>query len=202
MCGEETKMRVYNNLPEGYSEILCVDLQKDKKLMLFVNLLAVLIGALMAVPMHFVVPIGSMFSMEQGLLAYGLRFAALLVLMVLYMVLHELTHGVAMKLCGTKKIRYGFTGMYAFAGSDDYYPKAPYIFIALAPVVLLGVVIALVNPLVPVEWFWIVWILQIINISGAAGDFYVTLRFLRLPGDILVRDHGTGMRVYAKVREG
>ena len=26
-----------------------------------------------------------------------------------------------MKLCGTKKIKYGFTGLYAFAGSDDYY---------------------------------------------------------------------------------
>ena len=89
-----------------------------------------------------------------------MRFAVLLVLLVVYMILHELVHGIAMKMCGTKKIKYGFTGMYAFAGSDDYYGKKPYIFIALAPVVLWGVVLAVVNPFVPAEWFWLVYLIQ------------------------------------------
>ena len=192
------EMRTYTELPSDYREILVVDLQKNKRLALFVNSLAVIIAVVMAVPMHFIVPISELFSMEKGILAYALRFAAFLVLMVVYMILHELVHGAAMKLCGTKKVKYGFTGMYAFAGSTDYYPKKPYIFIALAPVVLWGAVIALINPFVPSEWFWVVWLLQIINISGAAGDIYVTCRFSRLPADILVRDHGTGMKVYGR----
>lgn len=191
-------MRSYSELPEDYTEILQIDLQKNKRLMLLVNALAIAIGVIMAVPMHFYVPIGSLFSMDKGLFAYSVRFAALVVLMVVYMILHELVHGAAMKLCGTKKVKYGFTGMYAFAGSTDYYPKKPYIFIALAPVVLWGAVIALINPFVPSEWFWVVWLLQIINISGAAGDIYVTCHFSRLPADILVRDHGTGMKVYGR----
>ena len=191
-------MRSYSELPEDYTEILQIDLQKNKRLMLLVNALAIAIGVIMAVPMHFYVPIGSLFSMDKGLFAYSVRFAALVVLMVVYMILHELVHGAAMKLCGTKKVKYGFTGMYAFAGSTDYYPKKPYIFIALAPVVLWGAVIALINPFVPSEWFWVVWLLQIINISGAAGDIYVTCRFSRLPSDILVRDHGMSMKVYGR----
>ena len=191
-------MKAYESLPEGYGEILAIDLQKNKKTALLVNGLALVIGVLLAVPMHFVVPYSTLFDMKDGMSPYIFRFVSLFVLLVLYMVLHELVHGVAMKMCGTKKIKYGFTGLYAYAGSDDYYAKGPYIFIALAPVVLWGIVLAIVNPFVPTEWFWVVYLIQIANISGAAGDLYVTLKFSRLPGDILVRDYGVGMTVYSK----
>ncbi len=191
-------MRSVSALPQNYGELFSIDLQKDQKLALGVNLLALAITAVLGVPMHFYVPIGTLFDMSGGLGPYVLRLAALVVLMILYLVLHELVHGAAMKLCGTKKVRYGFTGMYAFAGSDDYYCKRPYLFIALAPVVLWGVVLAVVCCFVPTEWFWVVYLIQLMNLSGAAGDLYVAVRFFRLPADILVRDHGVGMTVYAK----
>ncbi len=191
-------MKAVEVLPEGYKEIDSIDLQKNKKLALIVNGLAVLIAVAMAVPMHFAVPISALFSMEEGMGDYMLRFGALLVLMVLYMVLHELVHGIAMKICGTKKVKYGFTGLYAFAGSQDFYGKKAYIFIALAPVVLWGIVLAVINPFVPTGWFWVVYMLQIINLSGAAGDLFVTVRFSRLPKDILIKDYGVGMTVFSQ----
>lgn len=191
-------MKSYNRLPEGYKEIYSVDLQKDKKAALLVNVIGVIIMLVMGVPMHFVVPVTKLFDMSAGLGAYFLRFGAMLVLTLAYLVLHELVHGVAMKLCGTKKVKYGFTGMYAFAGSEDYYSKKPYIFIALAPVVLWGVVLAGINPFVPEQWFWVVYFIQIFNISGAAGDFFVTAKFSRMPKDILIHDSGVGMTVYSK----
>ena len=191
-------MKAIENLPEGYGEIYAVNLQKDKKMAIIVNLIAVAIAVIMAVPMHFVVPFSTVFSMENGLFPYILRFVALIILMFLYLILHELVHGIAMKLCGTKKVKYGFTGMYAFAGSKDYYDKKAYIFIALAPVVLWGIVLAVINPFVPVEWFWIVYLIQIMNVSGAAGDLFVTVTFSRLPQDILVQDYGVSMTVFSK----
>lgn len=191
-------MKAFESLPQGYREILSVDLQKNKKLMLLVNGIAIVLAGLMLAVGIRLVPVSTLFDMSAGMGAYFARFGVLLVLLVLYMVLHELTHAAAMKLCGTKKVRFGFTGMYAFAGSDDYYPKLPYIAIALAPIVLLGIIIAVVNALVPESWFWVVYIVQITNISGAGGDLYVTLRFAALPGDILVRDYGVGMHVYSK----
>jgi len=150
------------------------------------------------VPMCFLVPISTLFSMESGMSAYFLRFGVLLILIFLYMVLHELVHGIAMKMCGTKKVKYGFTGLYAFAGSEDYYDKKSYIFIALAPVVLWGVVLAVINPFVSAEWFWVVYMIQIMNLSGAAGDFLVTVKFSRLPADVLIQDYGVGMKVYSQ----
>jgi hypothetical protein len=190
-------MRSVEKLPEGYGEIYSVDLQKNKKLSLLVNGIAVAIMILMVVPMRFLVPIRATFSPEK-LGGYFGKLALTLALLVLYIVLHEAVHGIAMKICGTKKVKYGFTGLYAFAGSSDYYGKGAYIFIALAPVVLWGAVLAVVNVLIPPEWFWVVYFIQINNISGAAGDFFVTVKFSRMPKDILVQDYGVGMTVYSK----
>ena len=190
-------MKAYTELPQGYREIDSIDLQKNKKLSLLVNGVALLIALVMAIPMHFVVPMTTLFDMNQGYGAYFLRFGVLMAAIVVYMVLHELVHGITMKMCGTKKIKYGFTGVYAFAGSNDYYDKRSYIVIALAPIVVWGVVLLVLNLLVPVQWFWIVYWVQVSNISGAAGDLYVTYRFSRLPQDILVQDYGVGMTVYS-----
>ncbi len=191
-------IRSSNTLPEGYQTLLTVDLQKDKRLALIINGLAILIGVAMAVSMHLVISITTLFDMNQGLGNYFLHFGALIVGMIAYIVLHEAVHGLAMKLCGTKKVKFGFTGLYAFAGSEDYYGKAAYIFIALAPIILWGIVLLIISALVPTSWFWVVYFIQIINVSGAAGDIYVTIRFAKLPNDILVRDFGTSMTVYFK----
>lgn len=189
-------MNAIGVLPEDYGEIYSLNLQKDKRAAIIVNLLALAIAAVMAVSMNFFVPVTSFFDMSGGIVRYFLRLAALIVLMVLYMVLHELVHGIAMKLCGTKRVKYGFTGLYAFAGSEDYYDKKSYIFIALAPIVLWGTVLAAVNFFVPTEWFWIVYMIQLINISGAAGDLFAAVKFSRMPKNILIQDSGVSMRVF------
>lgn len=189
-------MKAIGVLPEDYGEIYSLNLQKDKRTAIIVNLLALAIAAVMAVSMNFFVPVTSVFDMSGGIVRYFLRLAALIVLMVLYMVLHELVHGIAMKLCGTKRVKYGFNGLYAFAGSEDYYDKKSYIFIALAPIVLWGTVLAAINFFVPTEWFWIVYMIQLINISGAAGDLFAAVKFSRMPKDILIQDSGVSMRVF------
>lgn len=189
-------MKAIGVLPEDYGEIYSLNLQKDKRAAIIVNLLALAIAAVMAVSMNFFVPVTSFFDMSGGIVRYFLRLAALIVLMVLYMVLNELVHGIAMKLCGTKRVKYGFTGLYAFAGSEDYYDKKSYIFIALAPIVLWGTVLAVVNFFVPTEWFWIVYMIQLINISGAAGDLFAAVKFSCMPKNILIQDSGVSMRVF------
>mgnify|MGYP003309217014 CR=1 FL=1 len=188
-------MKSVNTLPEGYKELYSINLQKNIKTAFFVNLLAGIIAALLALSMSFAVPVTNLFAEEEVVI---IKIVVLLIGMIVYMVLHEIVHGIAMKMCGTKKVRYGFTGLYAYAGSDDYYDKKAYIFIALAPVVFWGVVLLIINLLVPIGWFWVVYFIQIINLSGAAGDLFVTAKFLRLPNDVLVKDYGVSMTVYSK----
>ena len=194
-------MKTTQALPENYEELLTVDLQKNKKLAIIVNGIAVLISVLMVVPMCFAVPFRALFDMSDGLAAYAIRFGVLLIGIFAYIILHEAVHGIVMKAFGARKLRFGFTGLYAFAGSEyDYFGKWQYLVIALAPVVLFGVLFALLQALLPVSaaWLWIIYFLQIINVSGAAGDLFVTVRFLSLPRTILVRDTGVAMTVYAE----
>ncbi len=190
-------MKSYESLPEGYAEIFSVDLQKNKKIALLVNGAAFLIAVIMVAAGLLFVPFSEMFVTDGGAFIILVRFFAVAVFNIAYIVLHEAVHAVVMKLCGTKKVKFGYTGIYAFAGSNDYYPKLPYITIALAPVVLWGVVFGIVSLIVPTEWFWVAYILQVSNISGAAGDCYVTLKFMSMPGDILIKDYGVGMKVYS-----
>ncbi len=190
-------MKAISHLPAGYRQIDSIDLQKDKKAALTVNALALLIGAAMILGANPFVPITSLFTGSDSL-TVGLRFLVLGVSIFAYLFLHELVHGIVMKALGTKKVRYGFTGLYAFAGSDDYYDKSGYLTVALAPILTFGVLFAAILPLVPQGWFWVAYLLQVINLSGAAGDLFVTVRFARLPKDIAVRDCGVSMTVYSK----
>lgn len=162
-------MKAISHLPAGYRQIDSIDLQKDKKAALTVNALALLIGAAMILGINLFVPITSLFTGSDNL-TVGLRFLVLGVSIFAYLFLHELVHGIVMKALGTKKVRYGFTGLYAFAGSDDYYDKSGYLTVALAPILTFGVLFAAILPLVPQGWFWVVYLLQVINLSGAAGD--------------------------------
>ena len=190
-------MRSFSKLPDGFVEIYSIDLKKNKKAALLVNALAIIIGVALAIIGHFIVPITTLFSMDSGITIYMLRLLVLVISLILYIILHELVHGIAMKICGTKKVKYGFTGLYAFAGSNDYYDKISYIFIALAPIVVWGIILAVINIFVPAEWFWIVYFIQLSNLSGAAGDLYVTVKFSKMPRDILIFDYGVGMKVFS-----
>ena len=187
-------MKSQATLPEGYEEILSIDLQKDKRLMLTVNGAAMLISIAMIVLGIILHPI-KIFYHEQFLIRALMHLAIIGVGSVLYIILHEVVHGVFMRLFCRVKPRFGFTGLYAYAGSDAYYAKLPYITIALAPVVIWGVVLLVLCLLFP-DFFWAIYFIQITNISGAAGDLFVTAKFLRMPKDILVRDTGVSMTVY------
>ncbi|MBR6953805.1 MAG: DUF3267 domain-containing protein [Clostridia bacterium] len=186
------------SLPEGYREILHLDLQKDKKTATVVNVLAVVLAVVLGIVFHLMVPISSFFRTTGDLAADLLRLLVLLVAMAAYIVLHELTHAAAMKCFGGVQVKFGFTGIYAFAGSEkDYFDRPAYRIIALAPVVVWGVIFALLMALLPREWFWTMAWLQLTNVSGAAGDLYVTWKLHKVPRDTLVRDTGVAMWMYS-----
>lgn len=191
-------MKTQITLPEHYGELFHIDLQKDKKLALIINGIALVIMVVMAVAGHLLVPVSTLFDMSQGLGAYSLRFGGIIVGSVIYIILHEAVHGVFMYGYSKTKPKFGFTGMYAYAGSEVYFNKSNYLVIALAPVVIWGVVLAIATALVPDTWFWVIWFIQICNLSGAAGDLYVTWRFSKLPKDILVQDTGVAMTVFGR----
>ena len=173
-----------------------MNLQEDKKTAAKINIGGMVAMILVIAAGHFIVPIREFFNMES-LSTYFIRLGVLLAAYLVYMVLHELTHAAVMKAAGGGKVVFGFTGMYAFAGShEDYFDKSSYRCIALAPLVVWGIIFGILSAIVPVSWFWVIWFLQAGNIGGAAGDVYVTARLWNEPESLLVRDTGVDMTVF------
>lgn len=187
-------------LPEGYQEAEHINLQTDKKKAAWINGVAAAVFIGLLVLGHFAFqPIWEFYDLDGDFWMTMLRLGVLLVGYIAYIVLHELTHAGAMKLAGGTKMRFGFTGLYAYAGSEqDYFNKAAYIVIALAPLVVWGVIFTILLVLVPKDWFWVIYFFQVGNLTGAAGDLYVTAKILKMPKDVLVMDTGIEMFFYTK----
>lgn len=189
----------YTSLPENYKEIKRVDLKKDKKVFLLINLGALLIMAVMILIANKFIPLPELFikivkNNNGEIFILWLLFPAV----ILYTIAHEATHGFFMKRFSGIKPKYGITSVYAYAGSEAFFNKTQYLIITLSPVVILGLLLLLLNLVVPIEWFWFIYFIQVSNISGAAGDLYVTYLIKKVPVDTLTQDSGVSMVMYSK----
>ncbi len=190
-------MKSVLNLPSGYQEIFKINMKEDRKVMLRISLLSLLLFVIPMVGAVFFAPLSALF--EGTFISILIKWVAIIVGMIVYIIIHELVHGIFMKIFSRTKVRYGFKGIYAYAGSSAYYSKRAYIIIALAPVVILGAILALMNCVVPISWFWVVYFIQCYNISGSAGDIYVSCKMGRMQRNILIHDIGDIMTVYTSI---
>ena len=171
---------------------------KNKKLAIGVNAFSLAIMMVMFVLGTIIVPLRVQWESRHDVL---LSMLFLLLSVVVYIVAHELIHGFFFKRYSDKRAKYGFTGLYAYAGSDAYFNKRQYLVIGLSPVVILGFLSLLLNVFLSTEWFWRIYFLQLINLSGAAGDFYIVNLMRKLPADMLVQDTGLSMTFYSRNAE-
>ena len=182
------------SLPHGYREVRRVDLMRNRRQAVRVNLLALLIMGGMVVLGFLICP---PFSELEISIHKFLGAVLMLAGIVLYMVLHEIIHGMFMRAFSGRRPHYGYTGFYAYAGSDALFRRTQYLIIAFAPVVILGFVLCVLIAAFYESAFWYLYIIQIVNVSGAAGDFYVGWLIARSGSDVMVRDAGTDMSFYS-----
>ena len=194
-------MKSCSVLPENYIQRTVIDLEKDKKAFWFVNILSLVIAALMVAIGVWAVPLDLEPDADNFVLELLLPLIVLLAGIFAYIVLHEAVHGVFMYAFSRVRPRFGFKLVFAYAGSEAYFDKIRYIVIALAPVVFWGMVLLIIDLFCKGIWFWVFYIIQVCNVGGAAGDFYVTAKILRMPKAILIQDTGTQMTVFAPVQE-
>lgn len=190
-------MKIFE-LPESYKEIKKIDLAKNKKLAVFVNLLSLVI-ALVVFGIGFLwMPFNISFIDYENVWKPLAMILMILVIMMIYLILHELTHGFFFKKYSGEKANYGLHGLYAYAKSGAFFNKKEYLIIGLSPVVIFGVLCLTLNIVLGSTLFWYIYFIQIINLSGAAGDFYVIWVMQKMPYDILIKDDGVSMTIFAK----
>ena len=186
-------MKATWTLPEGYGQKYLIDLKDNKKQFWIVNGLSIAIMLLLLAVFFQLLWYGFLELHFEGL---ARQLGVMALGMIAYIPLHELVHGVCIRRFSGKKANYGFTLVYAYAGSECYFSRHDYLIIAAAPVVFWGLVFLLLMCILPVNWRWVPYVWQLFNLSGAAGDFYVFHRLSKEPDTILCRDTGVKMAVF------
>lgn len=190
----------YKTLPEGYREVKVVDAKKGSTSALFtVSSIVITILALVPIVLNCDYSKVSLnFHDSQTLIAYFLMFVVLIV----YIILHELTHGIVYKALTHQKLTYGFTLTVAFCGVPDIYTSRKTALIALAApfvtfsVILIPVVIWLHG--VSMLYYLVAGILFAIHFGGCVGDLYMMYLLLFKYKDprTLMNDTGPKQTIY------
>ena len=176
-------------LPAGYVEAYSVDAKENKRTVILFTVVSMLITAAGIAASFFLIrPQG--FPENFSFVKLGLIGAA----QIIYVVLHELTHGAAYKLLTRQKLSFGLTLTVAFCGVPEIYVYRRAAMIALlAPVTVFTLIYGGAVLLLPDAWdkgfaAMLLWM----HIGGCVGDLHNTLLYLTRFRDpkTLMRDTG------------
>lgn len=183
-------------LPEGYEPYRQVRLDQDKRAVTILTVIQVALAAAMIFIGVKICPLDAAFDMEGGRIAVGL--AATLIGSFVYILGHEWVHGVFIRIFTGKPATFGWKAGMAYAGSEAYFGRFAYVVIALAPVVIWSGIFTVLLVDISRRWFWYLYMVQIFNVMGASGDFYVTFLTMRAPRETVISDNGVEMEFYCK----
>ena len=202
-CFHSDMENYYVELPEGYEAVKVVDAKESKTSVLFT------IGSLV---LAIIVLLPILFNIEGGLSGFFqsvrqskapiFAWLVFLVSFIAYLVLHELTHGVAYKALTHQKLTFGFTLTVAFCGVPKIYVSRKTALISLAApfvtfsLILIPLTIYLhsVNPV----YFLFSGLLFACHFGGCVGDLYMMYLFLLKYRDprTLMNDTGPRQTIY------
>ena len=181
----------------GYKECTKIDLVKNKKEALLVNIYGIIIMVVMAVFIPLLIMGGIIeFNLET---TFPLFFIVLLISLILYIPLHEIVHGIVLKNYTDEKLSFGWKLVYAYCGSKEaVVDRKEYYAVALAPLLVFSVVfisLMVLNPSLSLVWY----VMEIMNVSGSVGDIYVSIKLRKEKSrDILITDSGTDMSFWSR----
>lgn len=189
-------------LPDGYQPAKTVDVG-EKRFAILMNLAAALLTAVVGVGGFFLKFAGEPGSAIPDLsnvwLFEGWLFA-ILVSLIVYLVLHELTHGIVYKILTGEKLTFGLKLSCAFCGVPDVYVTRKTALLALlAPFTVFSVAFLVPFFLLSGSLSFSFLVLFSLHFGGCAGDLYDTFLLLfRLKGNLLMRDTGPRQTFYIR----
>lgn len=179
-----------NILPQGYDARTTVDLKTDRKVAAsiqvgFVAIAAVMVG--LALILGF--PLSSGFSPWVTVIVT-------IVACLFYMVVHELTHAGFLWLLSRMRPAVMLRIPYLAVGGRGYLNTRSFLAVALAPVVIWGLVLMTLLVTLPPQFFFSVYVVTILNFAGSSGDYFQAYAIAKLPPTALIQDDGKVTTVY------
>ena len=166
-------------LPEGYTQSGQIDLKKDKRLTILLN-----IGALIVFALSFYLLTALTAWVRPDIITFSntitvTNIFSALGLTILTLLLHEGIHGLFFWIFSRSRPVFGLRPLYAYAGAPNwFFPQRQFSIIVLAPLVILGAAGLLLLLLAPISWIFMIVLLVALNTSGSSGDVFVFFRLL------------------------
>lgn len=189
-------------LPEGYREVYHIN-AKDFKVGLIMNAVAfVPVIAVMAIAIAIAVALGIPFN--ENAVVMLIEMVVALFVMVIYIIAHELLHGIAYKSLTHRKLTFGLSWSCAFCGVPDIYCYRRTAMIAL---ILPFAVFSVVFTVVTVFMYFVDFLAVILgsfvlgmHLGGCSGDLWMFGLFIFKFRDktLLMRDTGPEQFIYLK----
>ena len=178
-------------LPEGYVQSGEINLKKDKRLVVLLNILALFVFVLV---FYLLSMIGTLarFGLTNisGIISLG-TVAILVGLTIGILLIHELIHGFFFWMFSRSRPVFGLRPLYAYAGAPAwFFPKRQFAITALGPLVVIGAAGVLSMLVAPVSWVLLIAFLVALNTSGAVGDLFVFIRLLKCSPTTFANDTG------------
>ena len=194
------KNRFYEEtLPEGYREALVIDAGSGK-LMSRLSTVTVLMNFVLFGLIFFVYAGPRMDEIAAGFSI--LKCIGLIAAYFLYIILHELTHGIVYKLLTKKKLTFGLKPPVAYCGVPGIYAyRITSLLSLLAPLTVFSLIYAAAFMIIHDSFArLLILALFVLHLSGCTGDLYnIGLFLFRFrSASVLRQDTGPSMIYYTK----
>ena len=199
--GKNEMKNFERELPEGYVAVKTVDAKSDKKAIIWLTFL----GLIVMIP-ALLIPLAIFWlgGKELSGSTEGLFLAYFLVLlgMIVYMILHELVHGAVYKRLTGEKLTFGLSLTGAYCGVPHIYTyRKAALKAVIAPFAVFSVIFIAamaVAYFVSPNAYIVLTLLFAMHISGCSGDLYVAYLLTAKYKDdsVLMNDTGPKMTIY------
>ena len=191
--------KYYLELPENYKLDKTIDMKKmSTNIFLNVlNILFVIISLLILIPLKFKeIKIDNLIELSIVMFIALIGF-------IIYIVLHELTHGLFYKIFTKQKLTFGVSLTYAYCGVPNIYVRKKETIIAcLSPLIIFSIIFLTLIFILPPNYINLsIIILFSFHFGGCSGDIYLSLILLtKYKKDTYIKDTGPTQYIYKKVQ--
>ena len=175
-------------MDNGFRKIGVIDYQKSKYANLFIIgsfVLSISVGAIIIV-------------LSDSTSNNILKGQWILLGCLCYIIIHESVHLIFMKIFSKERLCLSLKFPTISVGSNGNFSKRQFIIIALAPVVILGVVLALLITFCSESYKFVLSILLILNFAGSGGDYLQVFEMRKYSMDTFFQDNSIETSIYKK----
>ena len=178
-------------LPDGYVQSDEINLKKNKRLAILLNIGAFIIFIpIFYLLSRFIALVRPDITTFSVTITIGKVFSAI-GLVVFVLILHEIIHGLFFWIFSHGRPVFALRPLYAYAGAPTwFFPKRQYAITALGPLIIIGAVGLLLLLLAPINWMPMIALLVALNTGGAIGDVFVFFRLLKCSPTSFANDTG------------